>query len=719
MTYLSHRFPSLTLSVLTAVISTNSNSARTRSALLPALRALVLLASAAAMAAPPLHAADTASLKAAVCDGNATTTISGTVYAPNGKDPIPNVLVYIPTAPLAAFPAQVSCGQEAALVSGKPMVSTYTAADGTFTLAHVPAGEKIPLVIQAGRWRRQVTIPSVAACEANSFSTRFPRNHTEGDIPRIALVTGAADNVECVLRKTGIDDAEFTNPGGQGRINLFTGDGAGSNASAGGARLDASTPAESGLVSNPRMLDAYDMIMLPCQGAEYIQSPGDMAQLFAFANAGGRVFATHLSDAWLTQNGDFAGAPDSTASKDEEVAAADKPTIDTSFDGGSEMPQALLNNVDPATDGAALLTSFNTPVEAAPGAQCGRVMFSEYHAENSDGRSDKAFPEECKPGAMTQQEKVLEYSLFDLTNFVKPAAQSTVKPAIIPTKATVTLTASSTKWDYPGSTNLTACVSIANGSAPQGEVTFYQGATPLHTIFLSGGGGCVYWYIPFYLNVGLHNITAVYNDAHNVNVSSPVLTIEVNRGHVTMEVSCWNYQFNYGPDYQCAFNMDSGTTSGYITYSYDGGPPVALWLNSWGGVVFSIKRPNAGYHGVVITYPQQGNWNAFTLPTQHFWVDPTPVQVSITPNTWYALVGTKFSFHVVVTASSAPPPDHVGTVYITDGPTLLATLTVNAAGELTYDAGALSVGTHVITANYIGTGNYANGWASATVSVGK
>ena len=41
---------------------------------------------------------------------------------------------------------------------------TTTAVDGTFTLTNVPAGNNIPVVIQLGRWRRQVVIPHVAAC---------------------------------------------------------------------------------------------------------------------------------------------------------------------------------------------------------------------------------------------------------------------------------------------------------------------------------------------------------------------------------------------------------------------------------------------------------------------------------------------------------------------------------------------------------------------------
>jgi len=38
------------------------------------------------------------------------------------------------------------------------MVSAVTATNGTFTLTNMPVGTDIPLVIQAGKWRRKISI---------------------------------------------------------------------------------------------------------------------------------------------------------------------------------------------------------------------------------------------------------------------------------------------------------------------------------------------------------------------------------------------------------------------------------------------------------------------------------------------------------------------------------------------------------------------------------
>jgi len=83
--------------------------------------------------------------------------VSGKVFAPNGTDPLPNVLVYVPNGGAAptygvqSFPSGV---QQSAPVSGSPLVQTKTSFDGSFTLTNMPVGSNVPLVMQSGKWRR-------------------------------------------------------------------------------------------------------------------------------------------------------------------------------------------------------------------------------------------------------------------------------------------------------------------------------------------------------------------------------------------------------------------------------------------------------------------------------------------------------------------------------------------------------------------------------------
>ncbi len=397
--------------------------------------------------------------KQVVCSGGATTSVTGTVYAPNGTDPLPNATVYVPNGTVTAFTAGVAC-ETCAAVSGSPLVTTTTAVDGTFTLNNMPVGTNIPLVIQVGRWRRQVTIPAVTSCTSTAVAatlTRLPRNKTEGDIPKMAFVTGDVDAMECVWRKIGVADSEFTNPNSTGRINFYAGGGSPGTYinNIGGTN---GTPVETTLLSSATTLNQYDMVLFPCQGEEYNYNKNTektYAQNIAnYANAGGRIFATHYSYVWLTNDNSSYFSPLSGAINWNVGQTAPSPDpqtgyVDTSFTKGatlatwlklvgasSTLGQISINTlrrdfnsvvspsqrwmyVNSPSAGIPQHATFNTPLGVPAANQCGRVVFSDFHVENSSD-TNFAFPTECPGGAMTPQEKLLEFMLFDLANCVTP-----------------------------------------------------------------------------------------------------------------------------------------------------------------------------------------------------------------------------------------------------------------------------------------------------------
>ena len=105
--------------------------------------------------------------------------------------------------------------------------------------------------------------------------TRLPKNRTEGHIPRMALTTGGADPLQCLLRKIGLDDSEFGVTGSDARIHLYKGggftQGALKDASgqfsasvSGGAAFPAAEP----LWSDTANLNKYDVVLLSCEGDE-------------------------------------------------------------------------------------------------------------------------------------------------------------------------------------------------------------------------------------------------------------------------------------------------------------------------------------------------------------------------------------------------------------------------------------------------------------------
>ena len=183
--------------------------------------------------------------------------MSGTVYDPRTTSsslPLPHVLVYATTAPVDPLPAGVQCLTYEAPTG---VVSyTYTAFDGTFTLSNVPQGASYTIVIQAGKWRRQFPNTIVGTSDVTGLQLHMPADHTQGDIPLIAVATGNLDGSECVLRDMGVADSEYTddNGTGGGRIHLYVGTDYSGSTSSGGAAINASTPADPALILNPAKL---------------------------------------------------------------------------------------------------------------------------------------------------------------------------------------------------------------------------------------------------------------------------------------------------------------------------------------------------------------------------------------------------------------------------------------------------------------------------------
>lgn len=387
--------------------------------------------------------------KIAQCSGATKTTLTGKVVAPTpsqfGKpDPIYNAILYVPNAELSPFPQGVSCDKCGAVTSGEPIVTALSNPDGTFTLEGVPSGKDIPLVIQVGRWRRQVKIPSVESCVETKLdleSTRLPRNKAEGDIPLMAIATSPYDPTECILRKIGIDESEFTVPTGTGRVHIYKG--------AGATLAGATPPPSSTLWATPASLQKYDLLAFPCQtgGGPDTAGKGNIKQ---YADTGGRVFVTDLSED-IIQNGPT-GWPGTA--KWGGGSYSNPAHIDTTFPKGQALADWLAaigatptkaqldlqNTFARLTEANAPAQrwvysasttqtySFNTPIGTAAEDQCGRVVYSSFHIASGAGAS---FPSECTTAPLTTQEKVLEFLLFDLAACIQKDDLTPVPPPVV------------------------------------------------------------------------------------------------------------------------------------------------------------------------------------------------------------------------------------------------------------------------------------------------
>jgi hypothetical protein len=215
------------------------------------------------------------------------TTVSGTVFDPTGKTPVYGPVVYIPDQPdqisdIVQGPGNL-CGR-CAQQSGSPIAGAVTGPDGSFTIPQAPVGPQIPLVVQLGKWRRMSYVDIHNTCTDNPIGdpelTRLPRNRSDGkkaSLPKIAIAAGAADRLQCLLLRMGVDASEFTNPEGTGSVNLYNQPPAlGSDPSGRydpGVNSGAAFPDAAAFWSDINQLSKYDLVLLACAGNQSAADP--------------------------------------------------------------------------------------------------------------------------------------------------------------------------------------------------------------------------------------------------------------------------------------------------------------------------------------------------------------------------------------------------------------------------------------------------------------
>lgn len=389
------------------------------------------------------------------CPAGTQTELRGRVLAPNGIDPIPGALVYVPRE-LAPFPPSVQC-EVCDQVIENAIVFTSSDVDGTFRLGPLPTaadqlpGAPVEVVAQIGRFRRLATITISNPCGENvapDAAFRLPsRSAGHDSVPRIAVVTGAFDVMECVLVDLGLDPDAF---------DLYDG----YRAVAGGNTPGTVAPFDT-LLRDLNRMTTYDVIFINCSSNQYETMLTDAtvrANLQAYSRAGGRLYVTDWSYDYIEQVEEFASridfAPDASGPAPELANAAQvgQGGITTEAYVHDDEMVAWLEAVERVSGESIIGDDRRVHIEHFLGSwamqlagtakvwltgkvsgggleqelplttsfdyeQCGRVLYTSYHTLGREPSApDATFPSYCRTGNLSPQERVLMYLILHISD---------------------------------------------------------------------------------------------------------------------------------------------------------------------------------------------------------------------------------------------------------------------------------------------------------------
>ncbi|MGO4515407.1 Ig-like domain repeat protein [Terriglobus sp. 2YAB30_2] len=251
---------------------------------------------------------------------------------------------------------------------------------------------------------------------------------------------------------------------------------------------------------------------------------------------------------------------------------------------------------------------------------------------------------------------------------------------------------------------LTATVSNSGLVAVTGSVTFKDGSNTLGTANLNGSG--IATWTATGLSGGTHSFTAVYSGDTNNSTSTSALNFTVDTISTTTLLSSNVPTVDAGAPLQLSATVTpsqttGGTVTGTVTF-YDGATLLNTVTLPANGVAPLITTSlSVGSHTLSAIYNGSTNYATSNSNITPVTVRQATTQTVITSNGSPAIAGSVVTFSITVTGSGGIP---AGSVIVKDNGGPLATVSLNG-GRATLSVATLSVGDHLITADYAGDAN--------------
>ena len=278
---------------------------------------------------------------------------------------------------------------------------------------------------------------------------------------------------------------------------------------------------------------------------------------------------------------------------------------------------------------------------------------------------------------------------------------------VVATASSTTLVSSANPSTYGGAVTLTATVP----TGATGTVSFKDGTSVIGTPCTIVGTTCAITTLA--LTGGAHSITAVYSgDANYASSTSAVLTQTVNKAASTTTLASTLNPSTYGAAVTLTATVPAGAT-GTVSF-LDGAAALGTPCTIVGTTcAITTSALTGGAHSITAVYSGDTNYATSTSSVLAQTVNKAATTTGVVSSALSQAPGAAVTFTVTVTTNAT------GTVNVNDGATLVGSCTLATASSVTscgVTTTTLAIGTHSITATYVGDTNYATSTSTPALS---
>jgi hypothetical protein len=307
--------------------------------------------------------------------------------------------------------------------------------------------------------------------------------------------------------------------------------------------------------------------------------------------------------------------------------------------------------------------------------------------------------------------------------FFGTSSSSALTQTVNQTTTTTAVTSSNLTAAYGQSLTFTATVSRgADAGVPTGPVTFLDGTTVLGTAMLDAQGRATFTTVA--LAVGSHSISAAYagNSSFSASTSTVLTQTVTTAATITAIISSapTTAVYRQAVTFMAAVipvSPAGGVPTGAVTFREGATVLGAANLNGSGQATFTTTALSLGSHAITAAYGADPNFIASTSSTLLQTVSQAATATTLLSTGSPAALAQAVTFTALVNSTSPGSGTATGTVTFLDGTMTLGAGTLDGTGQASFTVSNLGVGSHSITAVYVGDTNYTGNTSAALVQV--